>query len=570
MACVGIMDCYAVDAGSPAMPSGCADIIDCDATDAGSSAASPGAADAICAVDATCFAEITPDGAFIITTAAQLADIQRLGGDYLKAAYVLGGDIILPPGWIPIGSSSSDSAFSDSAFRGSFDGKGHTIHGLAIENKPWAAQGLFGRLDGAVICDLVLEDGRISLVGGTNTGLLAGEAHNSSITDVRVSGRIGTGRISGYGVAESAAYTTDAIGDMDTIGAIGGLISDMTTTDAIGGLVGRMHKCVVERVFADVEISTGNYVGGVVGFSADTDFSYITTGDRPLTGRIAGGFAGRMEGAGLVHECHAKAAVSGCIVGGLVGQISGNPLANNTNHLLEIVQCSASGKVVAADIAGGFVGDGEYVLVKDSYAQGDVQGDVISGGFVGRLSSRSRVAYSHALGDVVLVVSGAAGGFVGEITNASCIEFAYSAGSVMAEDYVEAFHGLGYGNAGNGKNTNNNTDAKYASGALGGFAGVITASDAPNTLTHCLSFAPWVVGPGEYYVNRFAGRIDHNGINGCYAHLGSMVVQGGILAHVLPSAYGPDGADMSSEQVEGVAERLGWKQSIYVNNIASP
>jgi len=501
---------------------------------------------AVACYTVVCFAEdspkIGPNGEIIIQNAEQLAHIQGLATLYMETEgkqgtleyltcplklYVLDNDIDLPANWIPIGDISSNSEF---VFRGSFDGRGYTIRGLLIEEKPQHVQGLFGKVEGANISNLILENAVIRLEKNsteTIVGLLAGEAYNCRFRNIKI--------INGAVFAD----------DQRIESVWGG--SDYKSNGAIGGFVGRIVNSMVESVYVTANINVSSSVaGGVAGHSVDTRFYHSGTDGGTVTGQgTVGGFIGRLEGTGPVLGCRSSADVTGGIVGGFIGQVKGPRLPTNANHTLEIFQNKATGKTVSTGkLAGGFAGEVSYALIKDCTVYGDVSGGTIIGGFVGELNQRSRVIYGYAKGEVngqipegtahktSKITDRAMGGFAGEIAGAACIEFSYSSGSVFANYGWE--------------------------GAVGGFVGVISDVGAPNSITHCLSFAPWVIGTD--YVHRFAGRAKHQGINGCYAHLGSQVVRDGELAHVVPSAYGADGADMSSSQVESVAKRLGWKE----------
>jgi len=489
-------------------------------------------------MDSLPFENKGPKGEIIIENAAQLASIQGLatlyietGGkqgslDFLvcpKKMYVLAADIDLPADWTPIGDASSNVGF---VFRGSFDGKGHTIRGLSIKNKPCAAQGLFGKVEGASISNLILEDAVILLEGPgyvEAVGLLAGEAKGSRFRNISI--------INGEITVDSNEGAKET-----------------TNKSAIGGLVGRITDSMVDGVSVRVDINvSAAKTGGLAGHAIDTRFynSGINEGNIIGSG-ISGGFIGRLDGNGPVLGCHSSANVTGSSAGGFIGQIFGPEITTNANHALEIINSKSMGKTISTDgPAGGFAGEASYALIKDCAAYGDVRGTTAVGGFVGGLYDYSRVISSYSKAEVrsqraegrgqgaEKTDGGAIGGFVGEIAWAACIEFGYSSGAVIA--------GGGW------------------DGAVGGFVGVISSEGAPNTITHSLSFAPWVVGGAKDYVHRFAGRAEHLGINGCYAHLGSQVVKGGALSHVLPSAYGLDGADMSGAQVEDVAGRIGWK-----------
>ena len=486
------------------------------------------------------------EGVVYIYTAEQLAAIYT---DSAGKQYVLGADITLPHGWAP--KDAGEAASLSQAFKGSLDGRGHSITGLKLDVTTGGAHGLFGRLEGAVISNLVLTDARIQIGGFEGhelvAGLLAGEAVGGAISNVTIVG----GNISATGSGLESAVIGGLIGKGDGTrleNICAAVHIKLEFGEAVGGLAGYLNNCMVENSAASVQIQTkAEAAGGIAGVATDTSFYESGTEAGAVNGKsAAGGFAGRVQGTGRILDCYSHADVAGGFAGGFAGQITGSELTANANHALEVARCRATGKTHSSQdgIAGGFVGTGRYVLVSDSSAYGEVRSCAGAGGFVGRLSDSSRVIYAYAKGNVYLgcgvactepaSMAGIAGGFVGELTNFACVELSYATGTVVAEGGFDA--------------------------AVGGFAGYISASGAPNTITHCLSFAPWVVGDG--YVHRFAGHASHDGVNGCYAHLGSMVVNGDSLAHVLPSAFGPDGADMSLAQVEDVIKRLGWRRDV--------
>jgi len=521
------------------------------------------------------------DGVHYIYTAEELA---ALSLDDTCKLYVLGADINIPPDWVFIGQEAPAAAF-----KGSLDGRGHSISGLNIKVTDGGAYGLFGKLEGASISNIILVDAgmRIGDIHGYKlaAGLLAGEAISSTVSNITIMG--GDIFIAGEGLANAAIggligngedLKLDGICVTVEIGMHNSL-RQHDTPKAVGGMAGSLNNSVLEGSCANVQICiSAEAVGGIVGFATDTNFRSTSTNSGAVKGKSAtGGFSGRVEGTGTIIDCHSHADVTGGIAGGFAGQISGNQLPANANHGLKVTGSSATGKVTssAGGIAGGFLGEGKYTLIQDSSAYGEVDGCAGAGGFVGRLSCLSRVIYTYAVGDVRLgggiACLGAnalpiatephdpakfmkfAGGFVGELVNSACVEFSYSTGSVIAGRNDAALTCATHAG---------NTHAHEATilTAVGGFAGIISANGLPNTITHSLSFAPWVVGDG--YVNRFVGHADHDGINGCYAHLGSMVVRSGNIAHVLPSAFGQDGADMSSMQVEDITKRLGWRREV--------
>ena len=216
----------------------------------------------------------------------------------------------------------------------------------------------------------------------------------------------------------------------------------------------------------------------------------------PVNKRAVGGFAGLVRGNAVFENCHAMVNVSGnAISGGFAGRVIA--LEKDAEKAAE---------------KGIFDTGAEFI---NCFAYGNVTGET-AGGFVGQLSNRSRVTSSHAGGNI-FAPKGFAGGFAGEITHSSRIEFSSSAGAV-------------YGNV------------------AGGFVALIAEPGAPNTITSCLSLAPVVSASTR--AHRFAGRSDHDGINGCYSFLGTILITNGAKTRVTPSPFGPDGGDISRAQVD--------------------
>jgi len=305
------------------------------------------------------------------------------------------------------------------------------------------------------------------------------------------------------------------------------------------GLFGYVQDAKISNVIiqdAQIKLEDENAPAGILAAVAvDSIIENVAIKGGSISGGgEVGGIVGLFQGSGRIADSKSSAVVEGTTAGGIAGKAHGHELKTNAKHKLEIVRTMAYGNV-QGQTAGGLVGEGIDLLAEASAAYGDVHG-IMAGGFVGRLTGNSRVIHSYARGDVFLAKNpGFIGGFVGEVSGGACIEFSFSAGSAVADICCD-----------------NKT-------AVGGFAGAICAKGQPTTVTHCLSFAPWVVGPTDAYVHRFAGIALDGGVNGCFALLGSVVVQGGVVAHVLPSAFSNDGADMSNAQVEDTIGRLGLR-----------
>ena len=103
------------------------------------------------------------------------------------------------PLWKPIGApekvtyGNNSLAYTGSAFKGVFNGGGHTITNFNATTAVGkdAAFGFFGMLDNAVVKDLTIE-GRMtaSATGAGAVGVLAGAALSSTVENVKVNADI--------------------------------------------------------------------------------------------------------------------------------------------------------------------------------------------------------------------------------------------------------------------------------------------------------------------------------------------------------------------------------------------
>ncbi len=101
--------------------------------------------------------------------------------------------------WTPIGNPETVSngnyagAYTGTAFKGVFNGGGHTISGFnpTVKVPAGGTFGLFGVLDGATVKDLnIVTDLNISAEAQADAGVLVGTSISSTIQNVKVSGKI--------------------------------------------------------------------------------------------------------------------------------------------------------------------------------------------------------------------------------------------------------------------------------------------------------------------------------------------------------------------------------------------
>jgi hypothetical protein len=297
-------------------------------------------------------------------TAEQLSDVRNGGlGDYC----VLMADVDLSgyssgTGWSPIGTSSG------SAFTGIFDGNGHTISNLTINDSTTDYKGLFGYTSGA-------------------------EIKNVTLTNVSVNGKRYVGGLAGYSTAAGN------ISNCSVSGTVSG------GNDSVGGMVGIKNGGTVENCTASVTVnSTSESAGGLIGHCQANVKNCHATGSVKGTSSV-GGLVGYASGI-QIEQCFATGNViidknlpNPAYAGGLVG------MANTVT----ITKCYALGDVTvqypgtnfvyAGSLAGYFQGG----TIQYCFARGNVDANntntgptsnVFAGGLVGRLLIAAQHCYS--------------------------------------------------------------------------------------------------------------------------------------------------------------------------------
>jgi hypothetical protein len=222
-------------------------------------------------------------------------------------------------------------------FGGSFDGKGHVLSELSIDNEEGNYIGLFGYADpNASIQNLGLT--QVHIRGGYGIGGLVGVNLGGTIMRCFSIGNIhGTTRVGGL-VGYNSGSITLCHSSMSVMGGnpVGGLVGDneggmieycfstgYSTSEAnAGGLVGTNTEGMISNCYSTGYITGKDSVGGLVGYNNKgicyQCYSKVTVED----GNFSGGLVGSEFGAGFgwIGECYSTGPVSGSVKGGLVGQ----------------------------------------------------------------------------------------------------------------------------------------------------------------------------------------------------------------------------------------------------------
>jgi hypothetical protein len=283
--------------------------------------------------------------------------------------------------YAPIGGDSNP-------FLGSFDGKGHKIINLTINEPTGWLVGFFRKLGaGAYVSNInfVLVD----VLGQDEVGALAGvhTAGTTVINNVHVQGRVkgSNANIGGLVGASYAAIKNCSSNIVMTTpsdsSVIGGLVgfadsaSQILNSHAagtitlgaaefgVGGLVGT-NRGIIRNSWANVDISGGDYLGGLIGRgsggSYDVQFSYAV-GDISGANHV-GGFAGEIT-TGLTENNYALGSVSatGTYAAGFTSRSGGGSILKNY----------ANGVVTGAVNNAGFVALEDAGTLDDNYWNSD-------------------------------------------------------------------------------------------------------------------------------------------------------------------------------------------------------
>ena len=241
------------------------------------------------------------------------------------------------------GSDQTPIGTEDNAFKGKFDGLDNSIFGLSINNSnnKYAATGLFGFTDGAIMGNVTLIAGNdgVSIQGGaTDTGAFIGHAVNTTVKGVnstlKVSGTNNVGGIIGYAKDDTGrTYSfADASGSVQPDSRSSEL-SNLTNTGNIsgvsnvGGLVGYMDGGKLSNDEENRIQYKGSYnLGKITG---------IDNGPDNYSSNI-GGLIGRAENATVGGTKNTlinyNTVEGGYNVGGIVGSISNTTVDNASNE----------------------------------------------------------------------------------------------------------------------------------------------------------------------------------------------------------------------------------------------
>ncbi|MCL1946924.1 MAG: hypothetical protein FWF51_07230, partial [Chitinivibrionia bacterium] len=292
----------------------------------------------------------TENNPFIIVNDVQLNSFRRFvndGRNFDGQFVKLGANINLnnTTGWENWETAAPDNAWTPIgntealAFKGTFDGDGHTVSGVYISAAS-NYQGLFGWLSGTV--------------------------KNLGVTKSYIKGASYNGGLVGRALQGAAIYDSYFDGKVTGTSASGGIVGWVFGRNSAG----TSPSIVIRGCHSAGEIS-------VTGTTSSNNY--------------AGGLVGHNQNSVLIDNCYSTATVTGYLdVGGLTG--------SNYNGYSYITNSHFSGSVVGDSSVGGIVGL-NYGEISDSYFTGNVTARAMAGGLAGR-SVSAKINNSYSAGTV--------------------------------------------------------------------------------------------------------------------------------------------------------------------------
>ena len=398
----------------------------------------------------------------LITTASQL---QNSINANLAGNYALDGNIDLTGfgNFTPIGYVATNTNNSPNAFAGTFEGLGHSITSLSVNNLTGSNLGFYSDIgSGGTVRNLGLANASVNAgTNGTGYGILAGSS-DGTISNVYASGTISAGSGIEYmgglvGINSgtiTSSYTSGSVldpsGSLHFLGGLAGInfgpitgshssdtVSAGTQSYNLGGLVGGNYYATIANSYASGAVIGGDGGGNFGGFAGANEFGTMVS--VYSTGNVTGGSGAISVGGllgsqnGTLISGYSTASVSAGQGSVEVGGLAGNSLGGNTTDSY------ATGVVIAgsgsSDI-GGLIGATDFSsTISNSYASGPVTAGDSSlniGGLVGVVGGFSpvTVSNSYAIGSVsVGLFSSNIGGLVGLLSSGSVTD-SYASGNV--------------------------------------------------------------------------------------------------------------------------------------------
>ncbi|MBN1123435.1 MAG: hypothetical protein JXA82_00410 [Sedimentisphaerales bacterium] len=382
----------------------------------------------------------TEEDPYQINTAEDLIELGQTTDDYDKH-FTLTSDIDMSTYNFSTAVIAPDTdevvdGFQGTAFKGVFDGGGHSILDLTIRGSSYL--GLFGKTEiPASIFNLNLDDldvqGTSRYIGGLvgrNSANITAIYSAGAVTGDHtyyVGGLVGENfgpvtRCASTGMVKGHQYVGGLMGRNGAAITAGYSTAAVTGGYHVGGLVGQNYSCIITGSWSEGTVTGYNHVGGLIGeLSGHIIACYSTVTDNVTGVDYVGGLVGYTSGC-ITASYSMRATTGNRFVGGLVGYNLGGDIMGS--YSMGPVTGDSDGNCI-----GGLVGYSVSGNITASYSTGSVTGDRYVGGLVGRNWDRNVITASYSIGAVA--GNRWVGGLVGDNWE-SDIVFTYSTGTVTS------------------------------------------------------------------------------------------------------------------------------------------
>ena len=291
-----------------------------------------------------------------------------LDNPYRTAYYALTKDIDLGGAmnpWTPLGDFTNGASGTTGAFKGFFDGRGHTISGIYINQNTdgllagkQKCFGLFGLAENGWIKNLTISDSTIKVRGSRSeyVGAIAGEVHNTLIENCTVA---------------DSVYLSNSY----DVGGVVGNASDPVRDETDCAIRGCVNAARIECT------GTVGIIGGIVAYASVSIENCVNNSD--LSGKELAGIVCRSSSD--IIDCVNNGSIHGQRYGaGIVNSFSNGALNASMVKAVRIRGCSNTGDVSVEDgNAGGIAGKISSGTVENCENSGTIRGSLCVGGIFG-------------------------------------------------------------------------------------------------------------------------------------------------------------------------------------------
>ncbi|MDD2368379.1 MAG: YDG domain-containing protein, partial [Sulfuricurvum sp.] len=300
----------------------------------------------------------------VITSSTALQNIKNS----LTTNYAIGADIDLSS----IANFTPIMAANGTGYSGMFDGLGHKISHLSINQQNTVGVALFGTINTNFVRNIGVTD--VAITGSQYVAGLVGN-NVGTISNSYVTGSVMGAGTEGCGVI--GGLVGNNVGTISNSFSMVSVTADLSTSNSVGGLVGQSLIGTISNSYATGSVAGYWNVGGLVGQSQIGTISNSYATGSVSGHQYIGGLVGYSRNSSIIHDSYAAGSVTGdgYAVGGLVGNNFGSTISGSF----------ATGSVTGSSgSVGGLIGVSAGTVVS-SFWDTETTGQSVSAGGAGAM-----------------------------------------------------------------------------------------------------------------------------------------------------------------------------------------